>query len=69
MCGDQQRVTQVTGPALQGEGPHWDVDTQTLIFVHIEGELVNRYEPSDTCETLYGAWHLKLTTVTCHNMT
>lgn len=29
-----------------GEGPHWDVETQSLIFVDIKGPTINRYVPS-----------------------
>ncbi|XP_069674718.1 regucalcin-like [Periplaneta americana] len=39
-------VTQVTSPVMHGEGPHWDIETQTLLFVDIAGKLVNRYDPA-----------------------
>lgn len=29
-----------------GEGPHWDVETQSLYFVDIFGNSIHRYEPS-----------------------
>lgn len=29
-----------------GEGPHWDDDTQSLYFVDIKGESINRYVPA-----------------------
>lgn len=29
-----------------GEGPHWDIETQSLYFVDIPGNTVNRYVPS-----------------------
>lgn len=45
-CEEGPKVTQVTGPVLHGEGLHWDVETQTLFYVDVEGQLVNRYEPA-----------------------
>ncbi|PSN54701.1 hypothetical protein C0J52_04891, partial [Blattella germanica] len=39
-------VEQVTQPVMHAEGPHWDVETQILFYVDIEGELVNRYDPA-----------------------
>jgi sugar lactone lactonase YvrE len=49
------KVTQVTGPVLHGACPHWDVETQTLFHVDVEGQLVNRYEPATN-----GVTHAKL---------
>lgn len=31
---------------LLGEGPHWDEETQSLYFVDIKGETINRYVPA-----------------------
>lgn len=29
-----------------GEGPHWDVETQSLIFIDIKRQTISRYVPS-----------------------
>lgn len=34
-----------------GEGPHWDVETQSLYFVDIAGKTVNRYLPATKSHT------------------
>lgn len=40
-------VVERIGESVQlGEGPHWDVDTQSLYFVDIFGKSVHRYVPA-----------------------
>lgn len=34
-----------------GEGPHWDVDTQSLYFVDIFGNSIHKYTPGSKTHT------------------
>lgn len=34
-----------------GEGPHWDVDTQSLYFVDIFGNSIHKYTPVNNSYT------------------
>lgn len=34
-----------------GEGPHWDVDTQSLYFVNLMGKAIHRYVPATNTYT------------------
>lgn len=36
----------ITERATLGEGPHWDEATQTLYYVDIFGQTINKYVPS-----------------------
>lgn len=39
-----ERVTDI--PVIElGEGPHWDVQTESLYFVDIFGKTIHRYVP------------------------
>lgn len=47
-------MTQVTGPVVHGEGPHWDPRHQVLYFVDILNQTVSAYDPSDqSLHTIY----------------
>ncbi|XP_069695230.1 regucalcin-like [Periplaneta americana] len=39
-------VTKIVGPALLGEGPHWDHDSQALYYVDLPGSTINKYVPA-----------------------
>lgn len=36
----------VTERAILGEGPHWDVDSQSLYYIDIFGQYIHKYTPS-----------------------
>lgn len=36
----------VTERAILGEGPHWDIDTQSLYYIDIFGQYIHKYTPS-----------------------
>lgn len=40
-----QRVAEIPNLVL-GEGPHWDIETQSLYFVDIFGKSIHKFNPS-----------------------
>jgi gluconolactonase len=40
------KVEKITESVELGEGPHWDVATQSLYFVDIFGKAIYKYNPS-----------------------
>lgn len=45
MAPKVERIEEIATTEL-GEGPHWDVDTQSLYFVDIFGKSIHRYVPA-----------------------
>lgn len=41
----------VTERATLGEGPHWDKATQSLYYVDIFGQTINKFVPSTSTHT------------------
>ncbi|XP_046389173.1 regucalcin [Ischnura elegans] len=46
-------VERIGPPLILGEGPHWDVDTQKLYYVDIDGMAMWRYDPQTGKNTKY----------------
>lgn len=44
-------VERVADSCELGEGPHWDVDTQSLYYVDIFGHSIHKYTPSTKTHT------------------
>lgn len=56
-------VERINAPKLKlGEGPHWDVETQSLYFVDIGGKTINcyKYNEKKTYSAAIGMFRLKL---------
>lgn len=45
------KVEQISGPAILGEGPHWDHNAQALYYVDIESSAVHKYVPATNKHT------------------
>lgn len=44
-------VEVVTERVTLGEGPHWDVESQSLYYVDILGQAIHKYTPSTNTHT------------------
>lgn len=46
MSSSVPKVERIAPSCILGEGPHWDVDTQKLYYIDIDGAAVLRHDPS-----------------------
>lgn len=45
------KIEVVTERVKLGEGPHWDVETQSLYYVDIFGQAIHKYTPATNKHT------------------
>lgn len=45
------RIEKLLGGCLLGEGPHWDIESQSLYFVDINNHSIHRYVPATKTHT------------------
>lgn len=41
----------ITERAILGEGPHWDVESQSLYYIDIFGQYIHKYTPGTNSNT------------------
>lgn len=40
------KIEKLAGGFLVGEGPHWDIESQTLYLTDLKGHSIHRYDPT-----------------------